>query len=609
MKLDWSPHAFIPTGLKVYTMPKALIKNASVTLKLIVPFSLVCLLMLLANSLVSYFTLASHPELASYESVMHSMMVKQSLLVFIIIVIGMAALVTVIRSILAPLREMCVIASEMASGNLNVTVATSNNGDEIDLLAVSLNEMLSNLRNMTQSFTQSLFGIGSVADNLLVTTQQADESAGLQAHAIDKSSKAINSIISSVGDVGDDVQNLYEFAKETQYSITSMAKSKAEDLLKTEALAVSVEDINQSINNIAESIRQVAMGTQNLKSAAFETASSIIEMDSSIKQVQEIAQFTFKIAEGMQAYAHSGSIAMGEVIEGMNQISVTSETTNKIIHDLHKKIESIGSILLIINTFTRQTNMLSLNAGIIAAQSDSSGKGFSVIADQIRDLANMTKSSTDDIAHVISQVQQEAQEAVNAIENTISRVREGEILSKRSSEALSRIVTGINDASMQMEKIFNATFEQSKGSNNICKAIETITTMVDKVAAEAKQQHSSSEHVIVSADRMCSLTEEVRVSSSNQKKLSAAIEESSIKMSAKISQINSSCTNQQRESKEIVTAVNELKESAKLNISVTTVLKESSSEMIEQILRLQDEMSKFKVASESALISDVFFEE
>ena len=151
---------------------------------------------------------------------------------------------------------------------------------------------------------------------------------------------------------------------------------------------------------------------------------------------------TAAISEGVRKDAEMGKEAVEATITGIHEIRRSSRITYEVINTLSERAADIGTILSVIDEVAEQTNLLALNAAIIAAQAGEHGKGFAVVADEIKELAERTSSSTREIAQVIKGVQDETQRAVEAINQAEKSIADGELLSQKSGEALTKIVTG-----------------------------------------------------------------------------------------------------------------------------------------------------------------------
>jgi len=320
-----------------------------------------------------------------------------------------------------------------------------------------------------------------------------------------------------------------------------------------------------------------------------------MEMSESIKQVEESAKDTAAISDEVRRDAEMGKEAVVATIAGIQEIKRSSGITYEVINTLSDRAGDIGAILSVIDEVAEQTNLLALNAAIIAAQAGERGRGFAVVADEIKELAERTSSSTREIAQVIKGVQDETRRAVEAINQAEKSIADGEILSKRSGEALNKIVAGVNKATEQIDEIARATVEQAKGSQMIREAIEKVLEMVGQIAMATREQGMGGELVISEVERMKELTAQVRVSTREQSKVGNFIAKSTENITGMIQQIKRACDEQSRGSEQIVVAVEEIQHSNTINLDATKVMNSAVMNLSRQIEILQKEMVFFRI--------------
>jgi methyl-accepting chemotaxis protein len=374
-----------------------------------------------------------------------------------------------------------------------------------------------------------------------------------------------------------------------------MASSVEEVAISADKLGDSVDEVSSSIIEITASIKEIGASIINLLEASSTTASSIAEMDATIKQVEKNALETSGITEDVRKDAETGKIAVEEAIAGMHAIRRSSRITSEVIDTLSLRADDIGAILSVIDDVAEQTSLLALNAAIIAAQAGEHGKGFAVVADEIRELAERTSSSTREIAIVINGVQEDTRRAVNAISLAEASITEGERRSQHSGVALEKIVSGVQKASIQVREIARATVEQAHGSQSIKEAMESIEEMVEHIADSAREHSSSSDLITMAVERMKDLTRHVRTSTREQSHTSSLIAHATEDAASMIAQIRKASESQARSSAMISEAVVNIQTATAFNSETAVVMESSISGLSRQIDLLDKEMSGFKI--------------
>ncbi len=520
-------------------------------------------------------------------------------IVVVLIAILLAALLGLLtaRNIIRRIERMAVVIDKSAEGDLSTKLELDSN-DEIGKLCDDFNQMVDKLAVMIGKVTRSSAELTRISDNISDAARNVVNAAQVQAEEVSSTSSAMSEINTSIKEVAQGVDSLSLSAAESSSSILQMAASIEEVALNVETLSQAVEEVSSSIVEMAVSIKQIGGGVVSLMEAANTTATSVMEMDSSIKQVEQYAVQTASISEAVRSDAETGRAAVEATIAGIKEIKRSSSITSEVIDTLSTKAEDIGDILSVIDEVAEQTNLLALNAAIIAAQAGEHGKGFAVVADEIKELAERTSSSTREISLVIKGVQDETRRAVEAISQAEKSISDGEVLSKRSGEALTKIVSGVQQATVQVGEIAQATVEQAKGSQMIRIAMEQVSEMVEQIAKATREQGQGTELIMSAVERMKSLTAQVRGSTREQSKVGNFISNSTENITGMIQQIKRACDEQRRGSDQVVESVENIQQSTNINVEATRVMNDSVSNLFRQIELLQRETNAFKILDE-----------
>ncbi len=497
-------------------------------------------------------------------------------------------------SVTRQLRNCENFANTLAGGRLDTRLEVLGGGEAADL-AHAINNMAENLHSNFSRIAAAAEVLTSVDNNLENAARQSASSVQMQEKSVQETSRAVVQINESVREVSEGIDKLSESATETSASSLEMAATIEELAMSAEKLEEAVEEVSSSITEIASSIKEIGTSIVNLLDASTTTASSIAEMDATIKQVEKNAMDSAAISETVRSDAEIGKNAVLEAITGMQAIKASSQITSEVVETLSLRVNDIGTILSVIDEVAEQTNLLALNAAIIAAQAGEHGKGFAVVADEIRELAERTSSSTREIAAVIKGVQEETRRAVDAITQAEESIDAGEKLSQRSGTALEKIVAGVERAGIQVSEIAKATVEQARGSQSIREAMESVEDMVGHIANSSREHSRGTDMITAAVGRMKELTIHVRTSTREQSRAGNLIAKSTEDVTSMVVQIREACRSQVSGSALISKSVNNIEGATAANSHATKVMNSAVTALTHQINLLDKEMAGFKI--------------
>lgn len=510
-------------------------------------------------------------------------------MIFLIIALA----VQTVRSAVNPIRKCIDFSGQLASGSLQNRLDIKCSG-EVNELVTAMNAMAENLQRVLMHMHSTTGELKQVDQTITRAVTQVVNETALQEEAVNLSNRTVALINSSVMNISEGVDQLAASAGETSSSILEMAASIEEVAMNTDTLATSVDEVSSSVVQMAASIKGIGSNITNLLDASSTTASSIAEMDASIRQVEKNAADTAFISETTRADAEDGLASVQETIAGMQEIRKSSYITAEVVEHLSLRVNDIGTILSVIDEVAEQTNLLALNAAIIAAQAGDQGKGFAVVADEIKELAERTSFSTREIAQVINAVQEETGRAVAAINQAEQAISTGEELSQRSGFVLEKIVSGVQQAGLQISAIARATVEQAKGSQSIRIAMEQVEEMVEQIANSTKEHGRGSDMITSAAERMREMTNQVRNSTREQSRASSLIAKSTENITNMIGKIHEACSDQELQVKAVESTVANLRLSSSATSQVVRSMNNAVTSLALQIERLENEMDGFK---------------
>ena len=341
-------------------------------------------------------------------------------------------------------------------------------------------------------------------------TEAISEVASERSAGILETSSMLEEMNESMKGIGENTERLSESAEESSSSILEMGATVEEVGGNMQALGGSAEECVASIGQMATAIREVAGNVEGLSEVAEETNAAMEEMAATIKQVEDNAGDCRQLSLEVVSAAEQGRERVSATIFGIEAIRSASEDAQGVIVSLGRRAQEIGEILDVIDEVAEETKLLALNAAIIAAQAGEHGRGFSVVADQIKDLADRVGASTKEISTLIKAVQDESANAVGAVQEGAQMVAEGVRLSNEAGGALERITERAQRSGDMIGEIARATSEQTKGAGAVANAMERLRDMVSEIRRSMEEQTRGSDLVMNASGSMRDLAQQVR---------------------------------------------------------------------------------------------------
>ena len=238
---------------------------------------------------------------------------------------------------------------------------------------------------------------------------------------------------------------------------------------------------------LQKTAEQIATGAEEVASQTSTLATASEEMAATSSDIARNCSMAAESSQQSSAAATRGETVVQETIAGMVRIAERVKQSALTVENLGTRSEQIGAIVGTIEDIADQTNLLALNAAIEAARAGEQGRGFAVVADEVRALAARTAIATKEISDMIRAIQKETKEAVHAMEEGVTEVEKGAASSEKSSHALEEIRYQINEVTMQINQIATAAEEQTATTSEITMNVQQVTGIVHKTAKGASE--------------------------------------------------------------------------------------------------------------------------
>jgi methyl-accepting chemotaxis protein len=387
------------------------------------------------------------------------------------------------------LRRAVEFGGVVAGGDFTQHLPTEGE-DELGELIGTLNRMAADLRKTVSGVTGATSQVATASEQIASAAEQISYTSDQQVRSTEETSSSMEEIAAQIARV---------------------ARS-------TESLAASVEQTSTSVTEMSNSIEQTATSTETLGASVEETSATIEEMVVSITQVGRHIDETSEIATTAVADARTGGDAVERTSEGMKRIHQEMDELSRTVKQLGSAGASIGRISDVIESIADQTNLLALNASIEAARAGEHGRGFSVVAQEIRRLAERAVESTREIGTTVREVIQDMEQVGRKSGEVAERTNEGIKLATSAGAALEKIISSSDRTQQLMKEVSQATRQQIGAAEQAQEAIRHIQNVAHEVRIATREQATGSRQIAEAVENMNRQTQEVFAATGEQKK-------------------------------------------------------------------------------------------
>ena len=399
------------------------------------------------------------------------------------------------------------VAKALAAGDLTHDVEVTServavsSKDELGAMANDFNRMVDGLKETGAAFAEMSANLREVIGQVATSADGVAGASNQLGQAAGQASEAVQQVTVAVQNVASGSSNASQAAHES----------------------------NEAIAQLGDAIDGIARGASEQAEQVQAVSATATQMAAGVEQVASDARSVVEASEQTRISAEQGARAVRETVDGMAEIKrVVAEAASK-VEDLGKLGERIGAVVETIDDIAEQTNLLALNAAIEAARAGEHGKGFAVVADEVRKLAERSQRETKAIGDLIRDVQHGTKDAVGAMELGSLKVEQGSVKADEAGIALVEISRAVEVTVSQVTQIASSAQEMARGARDVVEAMNSISAVVEEnsaateqMAAQAGQVSASIESIAMASAANSAVTEEV---SASAEEMSAQVEE------------------------------------------------------------------------------------
>jgi len=389
-------------------------------------------------------------------------------------------------------------------------------GDELQLLFDGYDRLMSSVLAMVQNISALIIDIVPLYQELSKASRHLESGNERQVREVRRTQ-----------DAAEGMQRSFQKMLVETEALTTRSDERADIAAQmsatTDAIAESIKEYScavmettASIAQMAASIRQTSGNIEGLSCSTEQTSASIFQISAAIGHVRDNALRSSECSESVRLKAQEGMRSMEATRKAMAEIERANEESSQCIQRLAAKSARVGEILAVIQEVVQRTNLLSLNAFIIAAQAGEQGKAFSVVAEEVKSLALRTATSATEIDLLVKEIQRETGTVQRSVSEGTLRVKEGVEIAALAGDALVKIEESATEASDMVKRIAVATEEQAAGTRLITEEVGKNLARVKQITGAILEQERGTAVIVRTLEQMKELAGKITSSSEEQ---------------------------------------------------------------------------------------------
>lgn len=446
---------------------------------------------------------------------------SQVLISLAVVVVVEILFMTILRQVIVkPLKSISETWEALAQGKGDKTFKIESS-DEIGDVARSCQLVLRRMQEVRE--LSERIAVGDLTVEVKPVSEQ-DTLLVAFAQMVENQRNLIEKVKATANNVAEASKQLSNASEQTARATQQLASTAQQIAKGTSEQSVSLQETSASVAQLSGAITQIATGAEEQAKGVEEAGAMIKRVSVAMNKVSASAKAGDEEWQSTAASAAEGARQAHETVEGMNKIKRAMEAVSVRVSDLGARSQEIGKIVATIDDIAAQTNLLALNAAIEAARAGEQGRGFAVVADEVRKLAERSSGATKEIAALVGGIQTRLREAVEAMQVGGKEIEVGYKLAADAGVALDDILARSQNVGKQVVQISRAAQELEGLSTGMVDAIDRINRIVEQNAAATQQMATSSGRVSKAVEITTDVAEDTSAAS---QQVSANVEEMS----------------------------------------------------------------------------------